>query len=94
MRENIASGEIPFRKAYIQSVVDRIEVDDEVVRIIGEKSTLEQAIAGKAVASGGVRRCVPEWRTRKDSNLWPLPSESVIKGVFRPVAMSAKSITN
>ncbi len=69
MRDNIATGEIPFRKAYIQSVVDRIEVDDGVVRIIGDKSTLEQAIAGKAVAAGGVRRCVPKWRARKDSNL-------------------------
>ncbi len=75
MRENITSGDIPFRKAYIQSVVDRIEVDDGVVRIIGDKSTLEQVIAGKAVASGGVRRCVPKWRTRRDSNPWPLPSE-------------------
>ena len=68
MRENIASGDIPFRKAYIQSVVDRIEVDDGIVRIIGDKSTLEQAIAGKAVASGGVRRCVPKWRSLGDSN--------------------------
>ncbi len=75
MRENIASGDIPFRKAYIQSVVDRIEVDDGIVRIIGDKSTLEQAIAGKMVAAGGVRRCVPKWRTRRDSNPWPLPSE-------------------
>lgn len=29
MRENITMGEIPFRKAYIRSVVDRIEVDDQ-----------------------------------------------------------------
>ena len=75
MRENITSGEVPFRKAYIQSVVDRIEVDDGVIRIIGDKPTLEQAISGNAVAGMGVRRCVPKWRTRQDSNLWPLPSE-------------------
>ncbi|NJO53868.1 MAG: hypothetical protein HC829_02635 [Bacteroidales bacterium] len=50
MRENIASGDIPLHKVYIRSVVDRIEVDDGVVRIIGEKSTLEQVIAGKMVA--------------------------------------------
>ena len=68
VQENIRSGEIPFRKAYILSVVDRIEVDDGVVRIIGDKATLEQAIAGKAVAAGGVRRCVPKWRARRDSN--------------------------
>ncbi len=37
MRDNITTGEIPFRKAYIRSLVDRIEVDDHVVRIIGTR---------------------------------------------------------
>ena len=68
MRENIASGATPFRKAYIQSVVERIEVDDEAVRIIGDKATLEQAVAGQVMASGGVRRRVPKWGARRDSN--------------------------
>lgn len=63
MRENITSGDIPFRKAYMQSVVDQIEVDDHVIRIVGDKATLEQAVAGRVVASGGVRRCVPKWRS-------------------------------
>ena len=75
MRENVAFGDIPFRKAYIQSVVDRVEVDDGVIRIVGDKATLEQAVAGRVMGSGGVRRRVPKWRTRQDSNLWPLPSE-------------------
>ena len=75
MRENVASGAIPFRKAYIQSVVERIEVDDGVIRIVSDKATLEQAVAGRVMASGGVRRRVPKWRTRQDSNLWPLPSK-------------------
>ncbi|WP_280712001.1 recombinase family protein [Bradyrhizobium sp. BR13661] len=69
MRENITSGDIPFRKAYIRSVVDQIEVDDHVIRIVGDKATLEQAVAGRVVASGGVRRSVPKWRTRHDSNV-------------------------
>ena len=71
MCENVASGAIPFRKAYIQSVVDRIEVDDGVIRIIGDKATLEQAVAGRVMASGGVRRRVPRWRARRDSNSDP-----------------------
>ena len=75
MRENITSGEIPFRKAYIQSVVDRIEVDDSVIRILGNKATLEQAIAGRAVGSAGVRSFERKWRARHDSNVWPPPSE-------------------
>jgi site-specific DNA recombinase len=69
MRENITTGEVPFRKAYIRALVDRIEVDDNVIRIIGDKSTLEQAIAGKKTANTGVRRCVRKWRTRHDSNV-------------------------
>jgi hypothetical protein len=40
MRENIANGEIPSRKAYPRSVIDRIEVDDQVVRIIGDWNKL------------------------------------------------------
>ena len=72
MRENVASGAIPFRKAYIQSVVDRIEVDDGVIRIVGDKATPEQAVAGRAMASGGVRRRVPKWRARRDFEL-PTP---------------------
>ncbi len=74
MRENITTGDIPFRKAFIKSVIDRIEIDDDVIRIIGDKSTLEQAIAG-GQNKGGVRRCVPKWRTQHDSNVRPLPSE-------------------
>lgn len=62
MRDSIATGSVPFRKAYIQAVVDRIEVGDGTIRIIGEKSTLEQALAGKISISGGVRRFVPKWR--------------------------------
>jgi hypothetical protein len=34
MRENVASGAIRFRKAYIHSVVDRIEIDEDVIRVV------------------------------------------------------------
>lgn len=69
MRENIASGPIPFRKAYIRSVVERIEVDDQTIRIVGDRATLEQAIAGGENAGPDVRSFVRKWRARKDSNL-------------------------
>ena len=70
MRQNLRSGEAPFRKAYLRSVVGRIEVDDGEIRIMGRKDVLE-----RAVSSGGmplpqqVRGFVREWRTRQDSNL-------------------------
>ena len=55
MRENVTAGSVPFRKAYIRSVVDRIEVDDEVICIIRDKAKLEQAGTGWSMAHAGVR---------------------------------------
>lgn len=75
MRENIRSGNVPFRKAYLRSVIDRVEVGDATVRIVGDTATLEQAIARHAGNSDtpegafGVRSSVRKWRARKDSNL-------------------------
>ena len=68
MREYIANGEIPFRKAYLRSVIDRIEVDDHVIRIVGDKATLEQVVAGKALSTFGVRTFGRKWRPLRDSN--------------------------
>ena len=46
MRENITSGDIPFRKAYIQAVVDKVEVGDKRIKIIGSKAAIHQAMTG------------------------------------------------
>ncbi len=70
MREKLSSGEIPFRKAYIRSIVDRIEVDDRCIRIMGRKDVLEQAVLAEGgTAAPMVHSFVPKWRTRQDSNL-------------------------
>ena len=71
MRERINAGEIPFRKAYIRSIVDRIEVDDAVVRIMGRKDVLEQAVRSGGAAPPVVHGSVPKWWARQDSNLQP-----------------------
>lgn len=68
MRENIANGEIPFRKSYLRAVIDRIEVDDNSIRIIGDSATLEQVIAGKSVPEAGVRSFERKWRSLGESN--------------------------
>jgi site-specific DNA recombinase len=75
MRDNITAGDVPFRKAYINSVVDRIEVDDHAIRIIGDKASLEQIIAGSAKGAV-VRSHVRKWRARRDSNSRPSDSKS------------------
>ena len=41
MRENFTSGSIPFREAYLQSLIHVIEVDDSQIRIKGSKDVLE-----------------------------------------------------
>lgn len=70
MRENVTSGEIPFRKAWLQAIVDRVEVGADLIRIIGDKASLE-CVAARAgsTAPPGVRSSIRKWRARKDSNL-------------------------
>ena len=69
MRQNITTGDIPFRKAYLRSFIDAVEVDDRVIRIHGSKSSLEQAvIASSQAGKNGVRSFVRKWRARRDSN--------------------------
>ncbi|WP_310411911.1 hypothetical protein [Mycoplana sp. BE70] len=62
MRENITSGDIPFRKATIQAVVD--EVEDKPVRIIGKRGHYPLG-NGWWPAVGSSEE---KWRTRRDSN--------------------------
>ncbi len=69
MRNNLTSGSIEFRKAYIRSVVERIECEDNVIRIVGNKTTLEQLVAGGQAASPRVVRSFErKWRRKRDSN--------------------------
>jgi hypothetical protein len=35
MLENVTTGDVPFRKAYLRWLVDAAEVDDRVIRIHG-----------------------------------------------------------
>ena len=50
-------------------VVDRVEVDDHAIRIVGDRATLEQAMASDQNANPNVRSFVRKWRTRHDSNV-------------------------
>jgi site-specific DNA recombinase len=44
IRENFTAGSVPFRKAYLRSLIDVVEVDDHQVRIKGTKEVLEKAV--------------------------------------------------
>ena len=55
-------------KAYHGSIVDRIEVDDREIRIVGRKNVLEQAVLANGGAVSGVRSFVRKWRSLGESN--------------------------
>jgi site-specific DNA recombinase len=76
MRERLTTGGISFRKAYVRSIIDRIEVGDHQIRIRGRKDVLEHAVFANGDSTPGVRSFGRRWRTRQDSNLRPLDSES------------------
>jgi site-specific DNA recombinase len=66
MREKLDTGDTQARKAYLQSVISQIEVDDDKVRIIGDKATLAAVIAGRQTGEGRVRGFVRKWRARQN----------------------------
>ena len=69
MREKLENGDTQARKAYLHAVISCIEVDDDRVRIIGEKAALADVIAGRQTNAKNVSGFIRKWRARKDSNL-------------------------
>ena len=67
MREQLTAGSIPFRKAYIRSLIDVIEVGDDRIRIKGSKDVLERAIVASQ-NQAGCSQMSTKWRARRDSN--------------------------
>lgn len=71
MRERLTTGEIPFRRTQLASILDRIKIDARAIRIVGRKDVLEQAVIAGDALSPGVRSFVRGWRPRQESNLRP-----------------------
>ena len=51
------------------SSLERIEVGDDAVKLIGNKQVLAAAVTSQNTAPAHVRGFVRKWRTRQDSNL-------------------------
>jgi site-specific DNA recombinase len=66
MREKFTIGSVPFLKAYLQSLIDTIEVDDRHIRVRGSKEVLERAVLAEQTATGS--QMSTRWRARRDSN--------------------------
>ncbi|WP_082653294.1 recombinase family protein [Aureimonas sp. AU22] len=69
MRDRIRNGDVPFRKSYLRSVVDRVIVDDERLIITGWKNVLREQVMIDDRKDTKVPIGIQEWRTRQDSNL-------------------------
>ena len=67
MREKLDTGDTQARKAFLQSVISQIEVDDDKVRIIGDKATLAAVIAGRQTGEARVRGFVRKWRASQSA---------------------------
>jgi hypothetical protein len=62
MRENFSTGSVPFRKAYLQSLIESIEVDDRQVRIRGSKDVLEKAALASQNEQAWCSQTSTKWR--------------------------------
>ncbi len=68
MRQRLQEGDTPARKAWLTSIVDRIEVDEGRIRLYGRKDVLEQCVIASATGNSGVRTLVPKWRAVQDKS--------------------------
>jgi site-specific DNA recombinase len=68
MCEKFTVGSVPFRKAYLQSLIDTVEVNDHHIRIRGSKQVLERAVLAGHTASEAGSQMSTRWRARRDSN--------------------------
>ncbi len=50
------------------SVIDRIEVDDDAIRVFGRKDVLADAIAGRNSPAGNVSGFVRKWRATRNED--------------------------
>jgi len=68
MRENFSTGSIPFRKAYLQALVDVIEVDDHLIRIKGSKDLLDKAVLASKNGPSWSSQMNTKWRAAADED--------------------------
>lgn len=71
MRDKLRNGDIRARKDWLGSVLERIEVGDDAVKIVGNKQVLAAAVTGQNTAPAHVRGFVRKWRARVESNHRP-----------------------
>ena len=66
MTENFQNGSVPFRKAYLQTLIDCIDVDDTRISIKGSKDLLEKAVLAQRAATDGCSQTSTSWRAGRN----------------------------
>ncbi len=70
MRDVLQNAATPARKLYLRALLSAVEVDDNTIRLRGNRDVLAAAVAG--TNSGDVVQFTgPKWRARRDSNSRP-----------------------
>ena len=76
VRERLRSSDPAFRRDWLRLFVDQVVIGPEKIAYSrSEKALYAGAASGDAANTQPVPSFAREWRTRQDSNLWPLPSE-------------------
>jgi DNA invertase Pin-like site-specific DNA recombinase len=63
MREQLVSGDVAARKAYLSAIVDAIVVSDTTIRIIGSNDNIRAPLGSNGQPTPMVRKSVQEWCT-------------------------------
>ena len=63
-------GETQARRAYLRSIITRIEVSKEKIRIIGDTNVLAGAVSGRKDGPQNVRGYVRNWRSTQSCSMW------------------------
>src|SRR5262249_15973394 len=66
-RESFSNGSVPFRKAYLQALINVIEVDDDQIRIKGSKELLEKAVLASQNGQSECSQMSTRWRARREA---------------------------
>jgi predicted ATPase len=59
---------VPFRKAYPQSIIDLVEVDDNQIGIRGSKDVLERAVLTRGAIAAESSQMSSKWRGTADED--------------------------
>jgi hypothetical protein len=90
MREQLTSGDVAARKAYLASVVDAIIVSEDKIRIVGSNDNIRSTLGPEGQPTPRVRKSVQEWCPWPESNQHSLRN-SILSRARLPIPPQGRS---